>query len=163
MTPSVVETPAGSNAALQTMRQLFPQGWSFFTRDAREETYSAYTQVDGVWTLVSPISGSSPRFGFGVNRGARLVDGDIARIAVATPSSGSLDDAWTACDPGETVGDCVRRNDVQSDATQTLNPLIQDTCGEVLIAKVEPIPWSYGKLTRAYRQGIRIVTTECSS
>uniref|UniRef100_A0A942SYH5 SdpA family antimicrobial peptide system protein n=1 Tax=Neobacillus citreus TaxID=2833578 RepID=A0A942SYH5_9BACI len=163
MQPSVFESSAGSNAVLQTVRTFVPQGWGFFTRDAREDTYTAYRKSDTGWSAVSPISGGSPRFVFGLNRGARLVDGDIARIAVAKPDHGTEKQAWTSCAPGTSVERCALESDVSVNGHQTLDPLISDTCGDILIAKVKPIPWSYGKLTREHRQSIRIVNVRCAS
>ncbi|MBF4629347.1 SdpA family antimicrobial peptide system protein [Curtobacterium flaccumfaciens] len=163
MQPSVFESSAGSNPVLQTVRTFVPQGWGFFTRDAREDTYTAYRKSPQGWTAVSPISGGSPRFAFGLNRGARLVDGDIARIAVAKPDSGSVKDAWTSCAPGTSIDSCVIENKVEVNGQQVLNPLISETCGDILVAKVKPIPWSYGKLTREHRQSIRIVNVKCES
>lgn len=82
---------------------------------------------------------------------------------MAKPDHGSLKKAWTSCSPGTSIAECVTEKNVSINGEQTLKPLISETCGVILVAKVKPIPWSYGKLTRDHRQSIRIVDVRCES
>lgn len=161
MTPNVFESPVGSSPVLQSMRSIVPQGWAFFTRDARESTYSAYQETEHGWVPIVPISGGATRFAFGLNRGARLVDGDLALIAATKTFEGTTENAWSECLPRESPEECVQRLSLQANGQQRVRSLIGETCGRILVISSETIPWSYGKMTRDHKKSARIVEVEC--
>ena len=79
---SSLETPFNMQTSTKAQVSSFvPQGWAFFTRDAREEKWYAYEKIkEGKFILRPP--GSSYKYLFGINRLGRRLNYPILLASV---------------------------------------------------------------------------------
>lgn len=119
------------------VRQVLPQGWSFFTRDPREPRVFAYGKLDsGEWRELSRGSVNSYRGAFGLHRGARAHGLELG-LLLAELEGGT----WIDCGRGEHPP-CL---DSLESATGTVEnqaarPVL---CGTVGLVSQEPVPWAW--------------------
>lgn len=118
------------------MHSLIPQGWAFFTRDAREEWVLAY-QVDGHGQLL-PANNADYRGGFwnGIQRRKRnrgLVVGELVNRIT--------DKSWLDCSAG--IADCYSQA-VSTPISIDL-PFHDNTnfCGLIVLQKHKQKPWAW--------------------
>lgn len=113
-----------------------PQGWSFFTRNPREEQLSYFTRDRvGRWRAASLGPVSHPRNIFGLNRKSRAQGVESAFLLAAVPSS-----AWVPCGDEEPE-QCLGRLSVgRSVKTHSRKPTLTGIVGFV---KREPVPWAW--------------------
>lgn len=135
--------------AANVVREILPEGWSFFTKSPREAFVVAFDE-DGLELGTAP--NAQPRWAFGLNRASRLGGIDVERVLE------ELDrDAWRPCDVAATVSACSADLKPQrvriKDAAQTL-------CGDVTLARKEPVPWAF-RGTNAPIEQVAAVEVEC--
>lgn len=100
---------SGHDAAA-IVRAVSPQGWSFFTRDARERTYEAWKpDGDGEWRKAAPLASGHVKFAFGMNRSARLLDGDVLYLVEKAGGGAPTEE------PAQPASDDIPGDDDQGD------------------------------------------------
>jgi antimicrobial peptide system SdpA family protein len=113
-----------------------PEGWAFFTRNAREKKREMFREVDGT---VVPSNQSDTR---GLNlwspsRAQRLVGIELAILDPKIPKS-----AWVPCETQ--VERCVEK--VLSGGDPVVLEVVMNRpafCGRVILRDVKPVPWSW--------------------
>lgn len=90
--PPIAKLP-GDDIIGQPIRQLFPQGWGFFTRPADSEMLVPYA-ITGEYSLEPTTMGvnSEPRFLFGLDRTSRSQAVEITLLL-----EGLTEDSWVDC------------------------------------------------------------------
>jgi antimicrobial peptide system SdpA family protein len=137
----VARTALPENAAVPTSQPLsalhilLPQGWSFFTRDPREERISVFVRRGPLaWTNASSTTIADPRNAFGLDRTSRAQGLEVSHLVASVP-----DTAWTPCRYDSTIClDSVYHSDAT--ANRVANPRL---CGEVGIVLRPPVPWAW--------------------
>jgi antimicrobial peptide system SdpA family protein len=119
----------------RTFFQSFsPQGWAFFTRDAREEIIEVYSRDQkGNWEKVN-VPGSSFRYAFGLNRKGRAFGVEINRLL-----SQFKEQDWTKSRQAEwySINDSLIKHEVN-------NPCPLPICKGNLLVKISPpVPWAW--------------------
>lgn len=116
---------------------LFPEGWHFFTRDARElQTRVYYKNQYGEWEYEPRMPNVSAYNYFGANRAGRAMGVEYALfLNEVAPTDWYVHEG--------TVTDLLRQTD-QIPATEVSssfrNPIM---CGEYLLLAAEPVPWAW--------------------
>lgn len=132
------------------MRLLLPEGWGFFTRDAREkDLLIAHFGSSGQLRIEPPHAHVDNAFG--LLRKTRVLAVEANQIlsesqARFTPCRGSL-------------ADCLAQAPVQKLASNAARPYL---CGDLALLRRAPVPWSWIGLlsadempTEVYRARIR--------
>jgi antimicrobial peptide system SdpA family protein len=119
-----------------------PQGWAFFTLDAREERMLVYrVEGDGragslSWRPVD-LSVSQPKYLFGLNRKGRTISYELQSIEQG--STGKWEERDVPLGPaviaGLTCDTVVSRN---------ADPILEK---ELLLVRVRPVPWAWARHT----------------
>ncbi|QFQ97532.1 SdpA family antimicrobial peptide system protein [Streptomyces phaeolivaceus] len=144
--PGSAVTPPGLDESRRIVGQVWPQGWSFFTKSPRSPVNGAYTvssdSSDGAprSALIGP--NSSPSNVFGASRRARAQGPELASLTFATPKR-----AWKKCD-GYTVSDCEIGDFGSAPKIRNESP-IPTLCGKTVLTAEEPVPWAWRKLTES--------------
>lgn len=126
------------NEVAHFTRQLAPQGWAFFTKDAQSRFVIPYAISDrGLKATANPV-GASPRFAFGFNRAGRSQGAEIASLL-----RGVGQDRWRSCHSPEECADKIHGAGVET-RNERHDPSI---CGEVLLVAAEPVPWEWRDLS----------------
>jgi antimicrobial peptide system SdpA family protein len=128
---NVVRLP--QEGAVQPLMWM-PQGWSFFTRDAREARLTVLRQTSSGWisALRSPHAQPSNLFGF--NRTSRAEGTESAQFVTMLPVS-----AWSACD--STVVSCLA---TYTSSVQLKSPVpVPLLCGKLALVSQAPVPWAW--------------------
>lgn len=124
-----------------TFKSLMPQGWAFFTRNAREERIEIF-QI-GVDTLyIDPrIRQGSLNNLFGVKRTARSLSVEVAYLISKTPNDSSWGSSIT---DKEVLFQAVNNGSLKSVdvINKTKNPLLT---GKILVIRTETVPWAWAK------------------
>ena len=115
---------------------VLPQGFAFFTRDAREPDLYLFQQRDGAWQSASLGPNSRPSNLFGLNRKSRAQSVESALIV-----SKLLPTAWSECRDNPTK--CLGQSSVQ-DTIRNVVPA-PTLCGPVGFVLQEPVPWAWSK------------------
>lgn len=117
--------------------QLFPQGWSFFTKPPSDSEVAVYRIEHG--GSVAPVNQppqAERRNLFGLSRAQRAQGPEVARI-VAQVSE------WTTCDVGEEPSSCAADSVIRS-AQPIDNEFPGPTvCGEVVVVETAPVRWTF--------------------
>ena len=113
-------------------RIFWPQGWAFFTRDARSHNVHVYHQVDGAWVVDDIGRNADARWLFGWRRGPR------ARLLEAGFLGSFVQADIEPCD--EEPGICLARAEPISLKNPTEDPLL---CGPVGLVHQKPLPWAW--------------------
>lgn len=114
------------------LREVIPEGWSFFTKSPREPFVEAETP-QGV--SVSTAPNAQPRWAFGWNRASRQGGIDIERLLAALD-----DEAWARCEPSDSPRDCTTRATQRIVRVDGLSP---DLCQQLVLKRVTPTPWAF--------------------
>lgn len=135
-------SPADFTVAQKLNRSiLVPEGWGFFTRDAREPQLRVYAAIDGNWRSITRTHSSAHYF-FGVRKDARAEGIELANLLAEVPES-----AWAPCDGSAPA--CGAR----TSTTRVVNAsLIRRMCGSLLVESRPPTPWAWA----AYGEGARL-------
>ncbi|MBW8686392.1 SdpA family antimicrobial peptide system protein [Chitinophaga rhizophila] len=133
------------------MVSLAPQGWAFFTRNAREEKYFIYQQQpDSSWQLAS-VPGASLRYLFGLNRKGRASSLELKGLVGQT-----TDSMWVNTN---------KKIEAFFSATATPLPVyaVKNRCpdpvftGNILIQKRQLVPWAWANLNREVIMSSKVV------
>lgn len=139
----------GTKRAANMVREILPEGWSFFTKSPREAFVVAFDE-DG--SELGPGPNAQPRWAFGLNRASRLGGVDVDRIIE------KLDrDAWRPCDIATNVSACSADLEPQRVRIKDDAPSL---CGDITLAREEPVPWAF-RGTKAPIQQVAAVEVEC--
>lgn len=130
-----------------------PQGWGFFTKEAREGRRSTvYARRSGEWESAMLAPHSNLRNVFGLNRASRAQAVEAALLASSLPRA-----AWRGCD--DTVLDCLRSSAGGSVAAR--NPMPHPTlCGTVGIVVQRPVPWAWTRSRRPVHMPATLATAD---
>ncbi len=135
---------------------IIPEGWAFFTRNAREDVVYVYKKDENnKWNLIS-IPGGSSRYLFGLNRKGRAFDAEVGLLLQEVPET-----KWI---------ESKRSIDYFFEATTVL-PVIKvenevnfPSCtGEVIIQKTPLIPWAWSTLKTKIIMPYKIVELNVTS
>jgi antimicrobial peptide system SdpA family protein len=125
-------------AIKQNVSFLFPQGWAFFTRDAREEKLYAYKRsAKGNLETLSP-PGSSYKFYFGLNREGRKIPIEYGQILQQVDSTLWSDAPFDLNNISKLTRQC-KAVSVKNYNHKAL------ACGEIIIVKTHVIPRAWSK------------------
>lgn len=119
------------------MPLFLPQGWKFFTRDAREERTFPFARIAGRgWVSAAPGANGDSGHLLGARRDSRAHGAEIA--ALMHQAEGT---SWTACTASSS--DCL-------DAVSTLVVVVNTSprptlCGDIGIVRQAPVPWAWSR------------------
>lgn len=134
-TPAVV--PPFRNEVVHYTRQLAPQGWAFFTKNAQSKFVVPYgLQSAGMKSLAGPV-GASWEYALGFDRSGRAQGSEVAMVL-----SGVGKNQWAQCSSIESCGVAARSSPVRTRNVRT-GPTI---CGDVLLVAMQPVPWEWRDL-----------------
>lgn len=149
--PSADHLGPEAKRAANVIRQILPEGWSFFTKSPRDAFVIAYDE-NGDETGTAP--NAQPKWAFGLNRTSRLGGIDVDRVMQ------KLDrDAWQRCELGMDLSAC--RNKLKTQ-TVTITDAPHSLCGDVTLAKVRPTPWAF-RGTDSPVEEVAVVRIQCES
>lgn len=137
-----------------TAAALAPQGWGFFTRDAREVTSSIWAQDGRNWLPLEASNGTDGRYLFGADRSARNLSVDVEWILGQTTKA-----KWQTCGV-QSVRKCLSSSVGQ--VTVAARPTDNRLCGEIAVVRSLPIPWSYAPYTREHKRQAQLVEVDCA-
>lgn len=117
------------------IRAVLPQGWNFFTRDAREPDLLFFGRTPaGEWRSLSIGPNSNAATWFGARRTARA-QGIESGLLVSHLSGAP----WSGCATEPTA--CLERTKLAAEVTNiSPDPTL---CGDVGFARQEPLPWAW--------------------
>jgi antimicrobial peptide system SdpA family protein len=115
----------------------FPQGWKFFTRDAREEdSFPMVRGEDGAFRRASAAPNFQARHVFGWSR-----DGRTQGIELGLLRHAAADVEPSACKGS--IEACLEQAEVHVTArNEAPNPTL---CGDVGIVYQRPVPWAWAR------------------
>ncbi|MER6161027.1 SdpA family antimicrobial peptide system protein [Streptomyces sp. NPDC001868] len=141
--PSSAVTTPEVVASRQYVRQVWPQGWSFFTKSPRSPTNGAYRiSSDGPPRSLLIGPNATPSNVFGASRRVRAQGPELATLMSTTPER-----AWKKCD-GYTVSDCGVGEFRKAPKVRNDSP-IPTLCGKTVLTLEEPVPWAWRELTES--------------
>ncbi|WP_103501957.1 MULTISPECIES: SdpA family antimicrobial peptide system protein [Streptomyces] len=148
--PSNVVTLPAQDTVARPAAALFPQGWAFFTKSARDPEFEPLRFTDGQWR--SAALGRHSEYGF--NRASRSQG---IEIAVLLHAAAPFD--YTECEQ-PTATACA---DAAPLAAEVDNPVPDPTlCGRVAVATQHPVPWAWRDLMDTPRTAEELVVLEVS-
>lgn len=115
----------------------FPQGWKFFTRDAREEDFFPMVRgQDGAFVRASQAPNFQAKHVFGWSRDGRAQGIELGRLKYA-----AADVVPIACKaaPEDCLADAAVQLTVKN---ETPSPTL---CGDVGIVLSRPVPWTWAR------------------
>lgn len=132
---------------------LLPQGWGFFTRDAREATYTLWSRTSSGWSDTELSRETRAGYAFGADRAGRMVGVDLDYLV------GRLDEKrWVKCSVGETAS-CL--SEVKTATKVSLRAAQRDVCGVRGLVRASAVPWAYARFTREARTEVQVVEISC--
>ncbi len=123
-----------SPAYKESIKNTFPQGWAFFTKDPTEDLYLCYRIVDKTTIPVIKKNASSDNF-FGLSRRTRFVAYECGRM---------IDAIISRTDWQDTVGQYngfISNNMININVKLKLNHFKDNE--EFMFIRFKPIPWAY--------------------
>ncbi len=118
------------------IQYLFPQGWSFFTKDSREPLTILYRVTNGKAVLLDTKNGSSNSL-YGLSRENRLLLIETTQILTQIDSS-----YWSIINNKNAFDSFLKETKSYSIANYALNSKLH---GNLLVLQQEPCPWSWRK------------------
>ncbi|MBB4071353.1 SdpA family antimicrobial peptide system protein [Canibacter oris] len=155
--PSNVLFPKPESNPAYHISRAFPQGWGFFTRDAREPSFSiAFKDNENKFTQWTQNPTFSSAYQFGLNRTPRLIISDTTEIV----SQMTAKSAWKDCALTKNLDLCVTN---ATPVQVTINPIAFKTaCGkQFLMIKQEPIPFAYRYFDTPKQQSVILGELTC--
>jgi antimicrobial peptide system SdpA family protein len=131
-----------------------PEGWKFFTRDAREERTSMYVRGDGGWRTAALTPNARAENAFGLNRRGRAQGVELGLLTESVPAT-----AWQHCDGSDPLP-CLERAAV-SQRIRNASPH-PSLCGSVGLVSQKPIPWAWASQGLHVTMPIAVVRLEVS-
>ncbi|MWV29756.1 SdpA family antimicrobial peptide system protein [Rathayibacter iranicus] len=133
--PSVL--PPARNDVIQVTRQIAPQGWAFFTKDAQSDYLVPFEVSDNSLVNRSVDVSASAEWALGFNRMGRAQGAEIATFL-----QGVGQGAWTKCGT-ENACEAVAAGEPLRVHNPRNNPTL---CGELLLVAQKPVPWEWRNL-----------------
>lgn len=121
---------------------VMPQGWAFFTRNAREEKYFIYRQQpDSTWQRVN-IPGASLQYIFGLNRKGRAVTVELGTLLKQVDDS-----MWTQTNKKI---EYIFKNGLDTVPSYKVKNICPDPLctGNIIIQLKPPVPWAWADIER---------------
>lgn len=116
---------------------LVPEGWAFFTRDAREDVIIVYKKTPtGIWEQVN-VPGASARYLFGLDRKGRAIGVELAMLKAAI-----ADSTWHSSRrplSAHFQRDTLPVQHLKNNAAQPL------CLGDIIVQVTPPVPWSWAR------------------
>jgi antimicrobial peptide system SdpA family protein len=137
--PELAVTVPGQRVVSPYLREMAPQGWAFFTKDAQSEYVVPYrSEDDQRFVDLGYGSGSNPRWAFGWNRQGRAQGVEIAALLADIPK-----ERWTTCAASDS---CESRSSAAPVSVR--NPMSRPTlCKRLQLRAFKPVPWAWRSLT----------------
>lgn len=144
-----------SNFNNKEILRLFPQGWSFFTKNPRGYTYKLYRIIPNAGNsnsvdYVSMVNSQASQY-YGINREIRLTSAKLMQIATSIE-----DEAWYNY-RGNTK---LLLNNPESISTINLVSMKIESRilrGLYCLEYTKPIPWSYANLKKDFHMPSKLV------
>lgn len=135
----VAVTIPGQRFVTPYLREIAPQGWAFFTKDAQSEYVVPYrVEHDRRFVDVARGSGSNARWLFGWDRRGRAQGVEIAALLADIPR-----DRWRTCAASEPC-----ESGSSAKPLRVRNPMSEPAlCGPLQLRAFRPIPWAWRSLT----------------
>lgn len=150
-TPPVL--PPARNDVIQVTRQLAPQGWAFFTKDAQSDYLVPFEVLDDSLVNRSIAVSASAGWALGFNRMGRAQGAEIATFL-----QGVGQGAWTKCGTEDACEAVAARAPLRVENPRN-NPTL---CGELLLVSQKPVPWEWRNLqAEARRQEAIFLDVAC--
>lgn len=131
---------------------LVPEGWAFFTRNAREPDFFYYEKKGDQWSRMAKyFPNSSPRNAFGMNRRTRAITTEMVLLFQKVPPG-----AWIETEKVLNVTNVAALDTAQAPSLTNTLP-VPYLCGEIAIVMAEPIPWAYRQGGETDISGFRVV------
>lgn len=135
-----LQTPFYINKVLKmNVSYIIPQGWAFFTKDARQEKLLAYKrEANGKLTSLTP-PGGSVKYLFGLNREGRRIP---LEYKILLKDIDSL--SWIDTDYDLTL---IAKKSLNTPMVKAVNEAYHaQSCGEIIFVRTCTIPWAWSKL-----------------
>ena len=126
-----------SNNEKKTVLILAPQGWSFFTKNPREEEILLYKKVKNTWVKWDK-SLSDPAFCFGASRVGKKIISEKFQIANQIKDSTS----WTNGDLANSMFFVFNKLPVLKISALSKDPILS---GDFILVKQKNVPWAWSK------------------
>ncbi|GAA0553438.1 SdpA family antimicrobial peptide system protein [Chitinophaga japonensis] len=140
--PSNALTPRYKTRKL--LNSLLPEGWSFFTRNPREEMADIY-RVEGQYLVRITDCNSEPANFMGFSRKSRKAGMELSAIAGQVPARYWYKYHAVYADPGKDVCAIKNRKDLH-----ILSP------GMYVVAIYPPVPWTYARFPQHYTRTYKL-------
>jgi len=121
------------------LRVFMPQGWAFFTRDAREEDLLPFARRRGAWASASIGPHARRSNLFGLSRTGRAQGIEAGLLLKEIPET-----AWSPCRAAP--ADCFE-NLPSAGPFRNISPR-PTLCGDLGLALQKPIPWAWSASRR---------------
>ncbi|WP_164016005.1 SdpA family antimicrobial peptide system protein [Pyxidicoccus trucidator] len=130
-----------------------PQGWSFFTRDPREQKQTLYVRHGDQWesTLLAP-HGRLSNIG-GLRRKSRSQGVEMALLLSRVPAN-----EWQEC--SAPLEECLAKQPTGRPLRNT-SPA-PTLCGTVAVVQQKPVPWAWARSARPVTMPFRILSMDVS-
>lgn len=159
---SILEMLPSTTARIDNKRGwvsfFLPQGWSFFTKNPKDEALYLYLFRDGKWIEANLGPKSSPRNLFGWWRAPR------AQLMEVNNLLAELDQkAITECPAGKKATHCLSEiENKQKIVNHFERPSL---CGLSALVFRKPVPWAWARMQKPVEMSSRIlvVDAECES
>ncbi len=138
----------------EKLKTFFPEGWAFFTRNAKEDYLDAYKFSDGhLYIIPGQRQAEIPNL-FGLKRDSRAISVEYAYL-LSKIKSENTDSLWTECYFSD-VDSLIRINKIKSYNVMnfTNDPFLVDT---VFIISQRTVPWAWSKNADKIKFPIKIV------
>jgi antimicrobial peptide system SdpA family protein len=152
--PVLPYSPVRLPFAHEAMTVLWaPQGWSFFTRDPREEKQTLYVRNGSTWESASlaPHARLS-NFG-GLRRKSRAQGVEMALLINGVPAT-----EWQHC--SASLQECLAQLPAGR-AVRNTSPA-PTLCGTVAVVLQKPVPWAWARSARPVTMPFRMLPLEVS-
>lgn len=146
MPRNVLELPFESRLR-PLLPYLTPEGWAFFTRNAREPKLLTYRLDAGRWRTADLGPHARPTNLFGLDRRSRAQGVEIALLLGTIRKDGPVD-----CK--DAIPACLDRLPALQIRNASPAPSL---CGDVGIAQQEPLPWAWSRAASEVTMPSRVV------
>lgn len=117
---------------------VMPQGWAFFTRNAREPRVYVYTLNKDRHLQRLNVPGSSARYLFGLDRHGRKVPAEYLSMMAVLDS--------TKWENGRFDITEISKFSLKKSSIEISNNAIKPTCcGEIILVKTNAVPWAWSQ------------------
>lgn len=129
--------PPARSEVIHVTRQIAPQGWAFFTKDAQSEFIVPYVLNEGKLVNRSIPVGASATWALGFDRSGRAQGAEIATFLQGVGHA-----RWRPCRSERACQEVAG-----GDSSQVKNAWSTPSlCGEVLLIARKPVPWQWRTL-----------------